>query len=62
MVEVEVFQRFAGRESGRSDAGLAAMRLAFGDLTLQADVVNPGVDIKAARSPECAAGLPGRGS
>ena len=36
MVEVEVLQRFAGREPGGSDPAFAAVGVAGGDLTLQA--------------------------
>jgi hypothetical protein len=36
VVEVELFQRFAGREPGGPDPALAAVGLAGGDLALQA--------------------------
>ena len=35
VLEVEVLQGFPGRETGRGDAGLTAMRLAGGDLPLE---------------------------
>src|SRR5262245_64519456 len=36
VVEVELLQRFAGREPGGADAALTAVRFAGGDLPLQA--------------------------